>query len=144
MLVVHWTQHNNIGKIISNGIKPSTRIRTAFGNGEKIKVRGVWCYPYTRNKTLNTQWKRNLKVWESRLTNFNGVVFRLTKDDFPLYAGAFSFTATVEQTLMKSVDDLKKRLEYFPPNIPITENGEVLLDITDFEIILPRRVTPDR
>ncbi len=150
MLVIHWTKHNKIKDIISKGLRQSTRTeisRWVDQSGElkeeKNKIKGLWCYPYTRNKTLNNQWKRNLKTWERQNTNFNGIVFRLTKNDFPLYAGPFIATGRGEQALMKSMDDLKKIMTKFPTK-KTQDQHDNEIDTDEFEIILLNKVTSDR
>lgn len=151
MLVIHWTKHNKTKDIIANGLRQSTRTRISCWvdkSGElregKKRIKGLWCYPYTRNKTLNNQWKRNLKAWERQNANFNGIIFRLTKDDFPLYAGSFIIaTGQGDQALMRSMDDLKKLMTKFPINATMNKvDNEV--DTDEFEIVLTNKVTPDR
>lgn len=151
MLVIHWTKHNNIKSILANGIRQSVRTRFSVyvnKSGEEIesnrKIRGIWCYPYTRNKTLNNQWKRNLKSWEIQRANFNGVVIRLTKDDFPLYAGEFCATGPEnEHTIMRSLEDLKEVLTKFPSQRSIDPKS-VEMDTDEFEIILLKNIKPER
>lgn len=150
MLVIHWTKHNKTKDIIANGLRQSTRTRTSRWvdhTGElrenKKKIKGLWCYPYTQNKTLNNQWKRNLKTWERKNTNFNGVIFRLTKADFPLYAGPFMATGQEEQTLMRDMEDLKKLMTKFP-NKTILDKYDNKIDTDEFEIVILNKVTPDR
>lgn len=150
MLVIHWTKHNKTKNIITNGLRLSTRIRIARWvdqSGElkedKSKRKGLWCYPYTRNKSLNNQWKRNLKTWERRNLNFNGVVFRLTKDDFPLYAGSFIATGQGDEALITNMTELKKLMNQFPTHTILDkENNKI--DTDEFEIILIKKVKPDR
>lgn len=147
MLVIHWTEHKNIKDIKANGLRPSVRIFISDnGSGSKteIKDKGIWCYPFTRNKTLNNQWKRNLKIWEGRLSNFNGVVFRLTDEDFPLYAGIFMATAfDKEYTLMQSMDDFKKKITKIPAN-QLLDFKDVEIDTDEFEIIILKKIQPER
>jgi hypothetical protein len=150
MLVIHWTKHNKTKDIISNGLRQSTRTRTSIWvdqSGElkqdKKKIKGLWCYPYTLNRTLNNQWKKNLKTWERKHTNFNGIVFRLTKEDFSLYAGHFIATGEGDQALMKNLDELKQLMTGFPSKstIDINENS---IDTDEFEIVLLNKVRPER
>lgn len=136
MLVIHWTEQNNISDILANGIKPASRLR-----GGK-KVRGIWCYPYTRNKVLNNTWKRQLKSWSSRHSNFNGIVFRLDDIDFPFLAGPFWLTNHSEEALVNSTNQLQNSLKYFPSTIDLAL--ELELDITDYEIILQKHIAPNR
>lgn len=149
MLVIHWTKHNKTKDIIVNGLRQSTRTRVSLsfdksGKPTKTKkrIKGLWCYPYTRNKTLNNQWKKNLKTWDRKQTNFNGIVFRLTKDDFPLYAGSFISTGQGNQTLIKDIDELKKLMSNFPSNAIIDK--QTAIDTDEFEIILSNKVKVER
>jgi hypothetical protein len=136
MLVIHWTEQNNISDILANGIRPSSQQRS-----EK-KVRGIWCYPYTRNKVLNNTWKRQLKAWLNRHANFNGVVFRLEEIDFPLQAGPFWLTNNLGEAQINCPTQLEELLKSFPATkeLPV----ELDLVITDYEIILQKLVTPNR
>jgi hypothetical protein len=109
----------------------------------KKKIKGLWCYPYTRNKTLNGQWKKNLKSWERRTTNFNGIVFRLTKEDFPLYAGEFLATGEGDQALVKDMSELKELMIKFPTN-SVVDNDQLQIDTDEFEIVLTNKVKPER
>jgi hypothetical protein len=147
MLVIHWTEHKNIKDIKANGLSPSVRIFTSDnGSGlrTEVKDKGIWCYPFTRNKTLNNQWKRNLKVWERRHSNFNGVIFRLSDEDFPLYAGVFSATAfDKEYSLVKTMKDLKQTISGFPAN-QLVDFNNVEIDTDEFEIIILTKIPPER
>src|SRR5216684_1824132 len=87
MLVIHWARHNKTSSILANGFRPSFRNR----KGKRRNPAGVYVYPFSRNKTLSGNWRRNLKTWDSKLGNYNGFVFRLVKDDFPLIAGYWFF-----------------------------------------------------
>jgi len=82
MLLIHWSKHNKTNLILQNGITPSSKIFTASHK----RIKGIWCFPYTRNKTLNTRWKSLLKK-DKGSSNYNGFVFKLETADFPIYAG---------------------------------------------------------
>ncbi len=57
MLLIHWSKHKNTTDILKNGIRPKKR----KARDEYLEsIKGVWSFPFTRNKTLNTNWKRNL------------------------------------------------------------------------------------
>jgi hypothetical protein len=135
MLVIHWTEQNNIANILANGIRPSSRLR------DEKKVHGIWCYPYTRNKVLNNIWKRQLKAWSNRHANFNGIVFRLSDIDFPLQAGPFWRTSNFLETQINTPTELGELLKSFPSK-DLSEDVDLI--ISDYEIILQKRVTPDR
>ncbi len=136
MLLIHWTPQNNTSDILANGIRPSLRQR----DGKRI--RGVWCYPYTRNKVLNHLWKRQLKSWSRKHTNFNGFVFRLEPEDFPLYVGSFWASGTPTNSHVHSLADLEAQLKTFPGGREMIDEQEI--DLSELEIILPHRITPDR
>src|SRR5215472_3264876 len=87
MLVIHWVKQNKTTSIIANGIRPSFR----RGDGKRKNPKGVYTYPYSRNKTLIGNWRRNLKAWDTSLGNYNGFIFRLLPEDFPLIAGYWFF-----------------------------------------------------
>jgi hypothetical protein len=145
MLLIHWSKHNKANLILQNGIKPSGK---AFMNDTRMK--GVWCFPYTRNKTLNTRWKSFLKKDRGN-TTYNGFVFKLASTDFPIYAGDFgaiksSPAARLFQTY-KSFSD--KYGHYFSPKTFAMDykekNGmDEIPDYFDFEIILPKLITASR
>ncbi len=83
MLVIHWAKQNKTSAILTNGIHPSYPRR----DREKRDPQGVYVYPFSRNKTLVSNWRRNLKTWDGQLGNYNGFLFRLVEEDFPLIAG---------------------------------------------------------
>ncbi|WP_298895708.1 hypothetical protein [uncultured Psychroserpens sp.] len=148
MLLIHWTKHNNTKDILKNGIHPVRR-KSMSSEGDDIK--GIWCYPFTRNKTLNNTWKSNLKVWRQDLTNFNGFVFRLEESDFPIYAGSFVGIAMFpEQSTFNSYEEFLKIFgeEFSPVSIAFERNKVTLetgtIDYGDFEIIIPNRIEPKR
>ena len=148
MLLIHWSKHNNTGDILKNGIRPHKRKSQSEDVGD---ISGVWCFPFTRNKTLNNNWKSNLKVWRQDVTNFNGFVFKLTEEDFPIYAGDFSFIACFpEESIFDSMDAfLDTYGKYFSPqqmSYELTKENleKYWLDYQDFEIILPGKVEPKR
>ena len=144
MLVIHWSKHNNTDDILKNGIRPKTRRRE-----DSPDIKGVWCYPYTRNKTLNNNWKRNLKVWRRDSGNFNGFVFKLEEDDFPILAGDFAGIGMFpERSIFDSYKDFSQTYgKYFHPNeldnkMPIIDNDYLYYQY--FELILNKRIDPSR
>ncbi len=145
MLLIHWSKNNNTSKILKNGISPSAGSKI----GSKYLV-GVWCFPFSRNKTLNTRWRSFLKI-EKEVANYNGYVFRLQPEDFPLYAGDFSaIRINPTSRLLTSQQELTKRYgHYFSPKSLSMEYDEHteskgIPDYFDFEIIIPHRISPDR
>lgn len=144
MLVIHWSKQNNTSDILKNGIRPKTLKK----EGSK-SIKGVWCFPYTRNKTLNNNWKRNLKVWRGDNGNFNGFVFKLEEKDFPIYAGSFALVGTFPKgSIFESYDEFSKIYgKYFNPDEiekrPANMHDDYL-DYQDFELILHKRIDPSR
>ncbi|WP_298903470.1 hypothetical protein [uncultured Psychroserpens sp.] len=148
MLLIHWTKHKNTSDILKNGIRPKRRTSEL---DEKKVIKGIWCYPFTRNKSLNNNWKSNLKVWRQDLSNFNGIVFKLEDSDFPIYAGEFAAVGSFpEKSKYSSKEEFSKVYgKYFSPKEYGFElNKETLeeggLDYQDFEIIIPNRIDPKR
>jgi hypothetical protein len=143
MLVIHWSKHNNTNDILKNGIRPKTRKRE-----DSTDIKGVWCYPYTRNKTLNGNWKRNLKIWRGDDGNFNGFVFKLEDDDFPIFAGSFAGIGTFpEKSIFDSYELFSRTYgKYFHPNEIDNKNSasDDYADYQDFELILNKRIDPSR
>jgi hypothetical protein len=106
MLVVHWAKHNKTSSILANGIRPSYRRRA----GARRNPKGVYVYPFSRNRTLIGNWRRNLKTWDARLGNYNGFIFRLVEEDFPLIAGYWFFNRSVpEESIVPSLAVLAER-----------------------------------
>lgn len=143
MLLIHWTKHNYTDDILKNGIRPKTR---KFKSYSVKDIKGVWCYPYTRNKNLNHNWKRNLKSWRIIDSNFNGIVFKLEESDFPVYAGSFtSIGAFPEKTLYHTYEAF---IEVYGSHFnPVEMHQSVpghTIDYQDFELILPNRIAPER
>jgi hypothetical protein len=142
MLVVHWAKHNKTTSILANGIRPSFRRR----DGERLNTRGVYVYPFTRNKTLMGNWRRNLKTWDTNLGNYNGFVFRLESGDFPLFAGDwFSNRQSSERCLFESLEELAAlHGDFFSGKIVELSPEGFRYNWEDFEIILPYRIEPRR
>ena len=146
MLLIHWTPHNNLKTIIKNGIKMSSKTYQLLGSEKdsNVKIKGVWCYPFTYNKSINNNWKRNLKSWRFKPANYNGVIFKLEESDFPLYANSWvGMSIDHEKCIANNLKELNKVMEQFPTTSQVNNpvNG---LDTIDFEIILPRSIEPSR
>ena len=142
MLVIHWAKHNKSSTILKSGIRPTSRKLISGGTN----LRGVYVYPFSRNKTLSANWKRNLKVWDRKLGNYNGFIFKLSDTDFPLYAGYWFFNrANDDEATIKNKDELRLKYgEFFSGEIVnLVENG-ISYNWADFEIIIPHRITPSR
>jgi hypothetical protein len=143
MLVVHWAKHNTTPAILANGIRPTFRHNR--GGGRK-NPKGVYVYPFSSNKTLSSNWRRNLKRWDRELGNYNGFVFRLQPDDFPLIAGYwFDNRSDPERTTIDSPQALTDRFgEFFSGTIVDKQEGGLRYNWEDFEIIIPRHIHPKR
>jgi hypothetical protein len=142
MLVIHWAKQNQTNTILSNGIRPSFRRR----NGESKNSKGVYAFPFSRNKTLSGNWRRNLKTWDRKLGNFNGFVFRLAEDDFPLIAGYWFFNRSrFEDSSFSTMQELSEKYGDFFSGSILEPNSEGLyFNWEDFEIIIPKLIEPKR
>jgi len=142
MLVVHWARHNKTSSILANGIRPSYRP----GDGARKNPKGVYVYPFSRQKTLNSNWRRNLKVWDTRLGNYNGFVFRLAEEDFPLIAGYWFFNrSNPEDCIMSSLKVLDEKYgDFFSGKILEPSPEGLVYNWQDFEIIIPRHIKAHR
>ena len=142
MLVIHWAKHNLTSRILKNGIRPSFR----HGSGGRRNPKGVYVYPFSRSSTLSSNWRRNLKVWDHRLGNFNGFVLRLVPEDFPVIAGYWFFNRSdPDEAIIQTLDELAARYgEFFSGEIINMRQQGVPYNWDDFEIIIPRRIAPSR
>ena len=142
MLVIHWAKQNKTGAILSNGIRPTSRRR----DGKVINRKGVFVYPFSRNKTLTGNWRRNLKSWDSKLGNYNGFIFKLVDDDFPLIAGYWFFNRSEgHSSVISSLRDLADRYgDFFSGSILKPSPDGFDFDWEDFEIIIPQLIQPSR
>lgn len=134
MLVIHWARHNKTDAILKNGIRPASR-------KHRKNQKGVYAYPYSRLKTMTGNWRRNLKTWDGHLGNYNGFVFRLTQDDFPLIAGSWELNRTEPmEYVVKSLQEFGALMKNF-----FTQNErDFEEEWGDFEIIIPRLILPKR
>ncbi len=136
MLVIHWSKHNLTSRILKNGI------RLSEWHG---KNRGVYVYPMTPHSTLNRNWQHNLKVWNNRLGNYNGFVFRLTQKDFPVRASVWALLRSApEKYIFHSLKELTAFYDYFFSMISEKQEDLPFYLWDDFEIIIPRRIPPCR
>lgn len=144
MLLIHWTKQRNTGDILKNGIRPT---KGKSSSDDETAIKGVWCYPYTRHKSLNNNWKSNLKVWRQDVTNFNGIVFKLQPTDFPIYVGEFSLIRWFPETsCCKTYEEFENTYgkAFGPKKMSFEPNEEYLVDYDDFEMILSQRIEPNR
>jgi hypothetical protein len=144
MLVIHWAKQNKTNSILANGIRPACRKDKETGAPKNSK--GVYVYPFSRHKTLRGNWRRNLKTWDTSLGNYNGFVFRLEPEDFPLTAGYwFSNRRENRRFTINSLQELTEQYgDFFSGEIVnITEDG-IPYNWEDFEIILPHHIEARR
>jgi hypothetical protein len=144
MLVIHWAKQNTTATILANGIRPASRKDKE--TGEQKNVKGVYVYPYSRNKTLIGIWRRNLKTWDTTLGNYNGFIFRLELVDFPLLAGDWFFNRQdPEKAKINSLEELTEKYgDFFSGEIANKTEDGFSYDWTDFEIILPHYIAARR
>ena len=142
MLVIHWAKHNKTNSILANGIRPSFRKQ----NGKRRNPKGVYVFPYSRNSALAGNWRHNLKAWDLDLANFNGFVFRLVPDDFPLIAGYWFLNRySTENAIFQNPKELTKLYgDFFSGKILDSKTEEGSYNWRDFEIIIPRRIDASR
>ena len=138
MLLIHWTKQNNTNDIKKNGIKPTRRKNKCYDENE---LKGVWCFPFTKDKTLNHNWKKNLKSWRKIKANYNGFVFKLEESDFPILAGDWFSIATSPS--YHQFDSYAEFIKEYGQNFSGKEN-KIQIDIDQFEIILPNKIDPER
>jgi hypothetical protein len=144
MLVVHWAKHNCAGRILAHGLIPQ-RCRTGG-------IAGVYAYPWGFNKTVSGFWRRTLKSERQRNGRYNGFVFRLVAEDFPLEADDYVQAGYGSpKCRFDSIEQLAKRYGVFwrgrpdnPPPATIHEPNAPFEWWGGFEIIIPRRIEPSR
>jgi len=86
-----------------------------------------------------------LKTWD-QLGNYNGFIFRLVEEDFPLLAGYWFFNrADPEESIVPSAVVLAEKYgDFFSGRILYPSHGGHSYNWWDFEIIIPRHVDPQR
>jgi hypothetical protein len=136
MLVIHWARQNSTGHITKNGIRPSSR----------RDLKGVYVYPFSMVPTLSGNWRRNLKALDHKLGNYNGFIFRLVPDDFPLIAGYWFFNRSeTERCTVHSLDELSSLYgDLFSGEIATKSEDGIFYNWEDFEIIMPRHIESSR
>lgn len=144
MLVVHWAKQNKTNSILANGIRPACRKDKETGAPKNSK--GVYVYPFSRHKTLQGNWRRNLKTWDTALGNYNGFVFRLEPKDFPLTAGYwFSNRQENSRFIINSLQELTEQYgDFFSGEIVNKTEDGIPYNWEDFEIILPHHIEARR
>lgn len=144
MLVIHWAKQNKTNTILANGIRPASRKDRE--TGEPKNAKGVYVYPFSRNKTLIGNWRRNLKTWDTTLGNYNGFVFRLEPEDFPLLAGYwFCNRQEPEEAEINSRQELTEKYgDFFSGEIVNKTEDGFNYNWMDFEMILPHHIEARR
>jgi hypothetical protein len=107
---------------------------------------GVYVYPFSTFSTLVGNWRRNLKAWDHKLGNYNGFIFRLAPDDFPLIAGYCFFNRSeTERCTVRSLEELSSLYgDFFSGDIANKSEDGIPYNWADFEIVIPRRIEPSR
>lgn len=141
MLVVHWAKQNTTNDILANGIKPASRKLNSDYGVCTGNVKGVYVYPFSRNKTQRGVWRRQLKRWDNILGNYNGFVFRLNPSDFPLVVGYWwSNRMSHESNVVDSLGQLHEAWgDIFSSRV--VDSG---YEWEDFEIIVTSQIAPRR
>jgi hypothetical protein len=94
MLAVHWAPVSKTKSILKNGI-------TKSGNG-------LYCFPLTGHKSLDRWWVTFFNYIASRKRKkYNGIVFRIKKEDLPAYFGHW-VGATTRDDYKKEIKTLKE------------------------------------
>lgn len=91
MLAVHWSPVKNTKRILRNGIRKGKQ--------------GLFCFPLTGHDMVDRWWAQAFRSWDPR-TQYNGFIFRITRDDLPAkfsswVADAMGFAQTID-----SLDEL--------------------------------------
>ncbi len=138
MLLIHWAKHNLTSRILANGIHP----RSGCGTFDS----GVYAYPFSVSATANGTWRRHLKMCRGRGGNYNGFVFRLTLEDFPVVARPFYMLGIAPETwVAKTPGELSAILAGQWSAKPVECWDRYLTkDYRELEVILPRRIVPSR
>lgn len=142
MLVIHWAKHNKTGSILKTGIHLSSRKYTWRGGRLSTPTpRGVYAFPYTRSRHARGVWRRILKEGYLDRGNYNGFVFRLEDDDFPLLAGPwYSVHKDPENHRVRSMEEFTEEFG----NLLDEKDRSRTLSESWIEIILPYRIAPER
>lgn len=94
MLAVHWAPVSKTKSILKNGI-------TKSGNG-------LYCFPLTGHKAIDRWWVTFFNYSTSReRKKYNGIVFRIKKEDLPAYFGHW-IGATTRDDYEKEIKTLKE------------------------------------
>lgn len=143
MLVIHWTKQNKTASILKNGIVPqSTKFTYRRWRFTVPVPKGVYVYPYTQNRSARGRWRRVLKkAYRWRGGNYNGFVFRLVEEDFPVLAGdSTEVHYDPAGHVVTSMEELARKYGWLfkPGAVRDKELAEW------FEIIIPRAIAPSR
>jgi hypothetical protein len=127
MLAIHWTPVSNTKKILKNGIRKSKK--------------GLFCFPLTGYKQLDKWWVTFFNQnREKGRKKYNGIVFRIKKEDFPAYFG-YWYNATNRHDFKKEITNLKsfgakyRTLLLWRMGMEIAKNENLVTDKYDCEMI---------
>jgi len=94
MLAVHWAPVSKTKNILKNGITKSHN--------------GLYCFPLTGHKAVDRWWVTFFNYSTSReRKKYNGIVFRIKKEDLPAYFG-YWMGATTRDIYKKKIITLKE------------------------------------
>ena len=143
MLVIHWAKQNTTANILTYGLRPGYRRQPG---GARKNPKGVYVYPFSTNRTLCGTWRRNLKRWDNHIANYNGFVFRLHEDDFPILAGYWFFNrSNPVEAWVQSLQELSAQFgDFFSGDIVDKREDGLSYNWEDFEIIIPKHIAPQR
>jgi hypothetical protein len=94
-----------------------------------------------RNKSQIGIWRRQLKNWDGHIANYNGLVFRLLPEDCPLTVGYwFGNRDRSKESVVSTLKELSGLYDDFFAGKIVNSN----FNWTDFEIIIPKKIVPNR
>jgi hypothetical protein len=127
MLAIHWTPVANTKRILRTGITKSKK--------------GLYCFPVTGNLQVDRWWVKFFNMARGR-KKYNGIVFRISKEDLPAYFGHW-IGATTKNIFDKPILTMKELRDEYTNNIlfrigeylfqksELTTTEEFVLDFID-------------
>jgi hypothetical protein len=127
MLAIHWTPVANTKRILRTGITKSKK--------------GLYCFPMTGNLQVDRWWVKFFNMARGR-KKYNGIVFRISKEDLPAYFGHW-IGATTKNIFDKPILTMKELRDEYTNNIlfrigeylfqksELTTTEEFVLDFID-------------
>lgn len=81
MLAVHWSPIENTRRILRHGVRRSKS--------------GLFCFPLTGQPDVDSRWRSAFQQWY-RINDYNGFVFRVTRQDLPAAFGHWAHDADIK------------------------------------------------